>query len=64
MSYTALYSAGDLGTMLIDIVAFLFRGIAINAGTLATLIIVAIIAILAVDALTGVFGIFKFLRRK
>ena len=64
MAYSAVYSSGDLGTMLIDVIGAMFNALATNGGLIATLVVITLIIALAVDALTGVFGVFKFLRRK
>ncbi len=64
MAYSAVYSSGDLGTMLIDVIGAMFSALASNGGLIATLVVIVLVIGLAVDALTGVFGIFKFLRSK
>lgn len=62
MTYTAKYSAADLGAMAIDVVGGIFSGLAENASVIGGLIVIVIIIALIVDLLTGVFGIFSFIR--
>lgn len=62
MAYTASYTAGDLGSMAIDVVGGLFNGLANNATTLGSLVVIVVIVVLVTDLLTGVFGIFAYLR--
>ena len=64
MAYTAVYTASDLGSMIIDVIGGLFNALAVNIGTVGVLVIFAFIAILATDALTGIFGIFRFLKSR
>ena len=59
MAYTATYSAGDLGTMIVDIIGGAFNAMVPYIGPLIILSIVIVLAGLAMDALTGIFGIVK-----
>lgn len=62
MTYTAVYTASDLGNIAIDIVGGILVGLANNSTTIGSLIVIVIIIVLVVDLLTGVFGIFSLIR--